>query len=282
MGWDGGRHAHGDACCAIGEQVREGARKHGRLAAFLVIGGTKIDCVLIDALKQQFSHRGHLRFGVTHGGGVIAVDIAEIALPVDERIANGEILRQTHQRVVDRLVAVRVKVTHHLTDDLGGFLVRGIGSQPHLAHGIDDAAVNGLQPVPYIRQCPVHDGRQRVGKIALFERLLQVDRFDFVTTATRRQNALSHRVFPTGRGDSEQGRAGLRPQAMSRCAPLHRRSCFSQHMPISVLLKTDATAATKIALTTMVAVSVRHPIICAQPGHERLPAHRAIRLEVFT
>ena len=46
--------------------------------------------------------RGQPRLGVAHGRGVIAVDVAEIALPVDQRIAHGEILRQTHQRVVDR------------------------------------------------------------------------------------------------------------------------------------------------------------------------------------
>ena len=48
------------------------------------------------------------RFGVAHGGGIIAVDIAEIALPVDQRIALGEILREPHQRVIDRLIAVRM------------------------------------------------------------------------------------------------------------------------------------------------------------------------------
>src|SRR5580693_7795109 len=45
-------------------------------------------------------------FGVAHGRGRIAVDRTEIALPVDERQAHGEILRHAHERVVDRLVAV--------------------------------------------------------------------------------------------------------------------------------------------------------------------------------
>ncbi len=53
---------------------------------------------------------GHVRqprFGIPHGGCVIAVDIAEVALAVDQRIAHGEILRQPHQRVIDGLVAMR-------------------------------------------------------------------------------------------------------------------------------------------------------------------------------
>ena len=51
--------------------------------------------------------------------GVIAVDVAEIALPVDQRIALGEILGEAHQRVVDRLVAVRMELADHVADDLG-------------------------------------------------------------------------------------------------------------------------------------------------------------------
>ena len=73
---------------------------------------------------------GQPRFGVAHGGGIIAVDIAEIALPVDQRIALGEILREAHQRVVDRLVAMRMELAHHVADDLGGLLERGAGIEP--------------------------------------------------------------------------------------------------------------------------------------------------------
>ena len=60
-------------------------------------------------VEQQPRDFGHARFGVAIGGGIVAVDIAEIALPVDERIARGEILREAHQRVIDRLIAMRVK-----------------------------------------------------------------------------------------------------------------------------------------------------------------------------
>ena len=65
---------------------------------------------------------GQARFGVAHGGGVIAVDIAEIALPVDQRIALREILGEAHQRVVDRLIAVRMELADHVADHAGAFL----------------------------------------------------------------------------------------------------------------------------------------------------------------
>ena len=120
---DVGRHADGDAGRAVGEQVREGAGQHHRLLPLPVIGRAEVDGVLVDAAQQQLGDRRHARLGVAHGRRVIAVDVAEIALPVDQRIADGEILREAHQRVVDRLVAVRMEIAHHLADDLGGFLV---------------------------------------------------------------------------------------------------------------------------------------------------------------
>ena len=61
-----------------------------------VIVRTEIDRVLVDAVEQQPRDFGHARFGVTIGGGIIAVDVAEIALAVDQRIARGKILREPH------------------------------------------------------------------------------------------------------------------------------------------------------------------------------------------
>jgi hypothetical protein len=97
---------------------------------------------------------------------------------------------QPHQRVVDRLVAVRVEVTHHVADDLGAFLVRAGGSSP-VAHGVEDAAMHRLQAVARIGQRAVHDGRQRIGQIALLERLFQVDALNVIAAAGRYQ-AFSH------------------------------------------------------------------------------------------
>ncbi len=119
---DRGRHPDRDALRAVGEQVRKSARKHDRLFRLAVIVGAEFDAVLVDAVEQELRDFGHPRFGVAIGGGIIAVDIAEIALPVHQRIARGEILRQANHRVVDRLVAMRMERAHHVADDFGGFL----------------------------------------------------------------------------------------------------------------------------------------------------------------
>ena len=138
------RHADRDALRAVGEQIRKRRRQHHRLFRHAVVVGAEIDRILVDAVEQKPRDLGQPRFGVAVGGGVIAVDIAEIALAVDQRIARGKILRQPHQRVVDRLVAVRMEIAHHVADDLGRFLERRAGIEPQAAacrRGCGDARV---------------------------------------------------------------------------------------------------------------------------------------------
>ena len=190
------RHADRNAGGAVCEKVREGARQHHRLLPLPVIGRAEVDGVLVDAPQHQLGDRRHARFRVAHGRGVIAVDVAEIALPVHERIADGEILRETYERVVDRLVAVRMEIPHHLADHLGGLLVATGRQEPHLAHRVDDAPMHRLQPVAHVRQRAVHDGGERIGEIALLERRPEIDRDDLAARAVlatfRRNHSFSH------------------------------------------------------------------------------------------
>ena len=172
---DRGRHADRDALRAVRQQVGERRRQHHRLFRLAVIVRPEVDRVLVDPFEQKARDLGHARFGVAIGGRVIAVDIAEIALPVDQRIARGEVLREPHQRVVDRLVAMRMEIAHHVADDLGGLLERRAGIEPQQLHPVQDAAVHRLQPVARIGQRPVHDGGERIGEIALLQRLAQRD-----------------------------------------------------------------------------------------------------------
>ena len=176
---DGGGHAHGDAVAAVCQQVREGRRQHHGLAGFAVIGGAKINRVFVQAVQQRGGDLGQAAFGVAHGGGVIAVHVAEVALPVDQRIADGEFLGQAHQRVIDRLVAVRMERAHHVAHHLGGFLEGAVGVQPQQAHAVEDAAMHRLQPVAHIGQRALGDGGERIGQIALGQRLAQGFGTDF-------------------------------------------------------------------------------------------------------
>jgi hypothetical protein len=159
---DVGGHADRDAGGSVDEQVREGRRKDGRLFGGLVVVGNEVDGLLVEIRHHRFGKRLGPRFGVAHGRRRIAVDRSEVPLAVDQGIAHVEILRETNQRVVDRLIAVRVIVAHHLADDLGALAIRAIGREAHGAHAEEHAAVRGLQPVAHVGQRAPDDYAHRV------------------------------------------------------------------------------------------------------------------------
>jgi hypothetical protein len=113
---------------------------------------------------------GQPRFGVAHGGRVIAIHIAEIALPVDQRIALGKILSEAHERVVHRLIAMRMELADDVADHARAFLERSAGVEAQQLHGIQQPPVNRLEPVACIRERTAGDGGERVLQIALFQR----------------------------------------------------------------------------------------------------------------
>jgi len=170
---DVGRHADGDAAGAVCQQVREGRRQHDRLFQRAVVIGAEIGRVLGQAFEQGLGGGGQPGLGVAAGGRVVAVDVAEVPLPVDQRVADVEILREAGHRVIDRGVAVRVVIAHHVARDLGRLAEPAGGGEPEFAHRIEDPPVHRLQPVAGVGQRAVHDRRQRVLQIALAQRAAQ-------------------------------------------------------------------------------------------------------------
>ena len=165
---DVGRHADGDAAGAVDQQVRKLRRQHRRFAFGTVVVGLEIDGVLVDVVEQRLRDLGQAGFGVPHRGRHIAVDRAEIALPVDQRHAHGKILRHADHRVVDRLVAVRMVFTDHVADGARRLAVRLVPLEPVLVHRVEDAAMHRLQAVARIRQRPRHDHAHGVIEVGAF------------------------------------------------------------------------------------------------------------------
>ena len=141
---DAGCHADGDAGRTIRQQVREARGQNDRLAVFAVIGGAEIDSILVDAVEHRLGYRREPALGVAHRRGVIAIDIAEIALAVDQRITLREILGEPHQRVIDRELAMRMKLADHVADDAGAFFVAGGRIEPQLLHRVQDSTMHRL------------------------------------------------------------------------------------------------------------------------------------------
>ena len=142
-------------------------------------------------------------------------------MPVDQRIANGEILRQARERVVDRLVAVRVVVAHHVADDLGALDVAALRIEAQFAHRVEDAAVNGLQAVAHVGKRAVHDRRKGVGQITLFESGPQLDGLD---RAIARQNRFCSHVASLQRAPGRpQASPTIANSVTSVAAPFRRK-----------------------------------------------------------
>ena len=165
------RHADSDAHVGRDQHVRERCRQQHRLLHGAVVIVDKIDGIGVDIAEQLGADRFELRFGVTRGGvGHIArIDLAEVALGVDERVQQRLVAaRQTHHRLIDGGVAVRVQL-HRLADDVGGFGA-GLCEKPHFVHGVQKLAVRRLEAVD-LRNGTRDDDRHGVGHIVRLQRL---------------------------------------------------------------------------------------------------------------
>ena len=147
-----------------------------RLHARAVVVLDEVDGVLVDVREQLRGDRGHARLGVPHRGRWVAVDRAEVALAVDERVAQREILGEANECVVQRHVAVRVVLAHHLADDRGALAVARGGGQAHLVHRVEDPAMDGLEAVAHVGQGAADDDAHRVVEIGGPQLLLDGDR----------------------------------------------------------------------------------------------------------
>ena len=157
-----GRHADGDTAGAVDQQVGELRRHHRRLEQAVVVVRLEVDRVLVEIVEQVLRDLRQPRLGVAFGGGRVAVDRAEVALAVDQRHAQGKLLRHAHQRVVDGEVTVRVEVTHRVAHDLGRLHVLFVPVEPQPLHGVEDAPVHGLQAVAHVGQRTRDDDAHRV------------------------------------------------------------------------------------------------------------------------
>ena len=84
---DVGGHADGDAGAAVDDEVGDARGQDGGLDGGLVVVGGEVDGVGVDVGEHLAGDAGEAGLGVTHGGGWVAVDGAEVALAVDEEVA---------------------------------------------------------------------------------------------------------------------------------------------------------------------------------------------------
>ena len=157
VGRDAGSHTDGDAGAAVDQQIGEGGGQDERLGQGAIEVVTEIDGVFVNIGQHMAGGGVQAGLGITHGGRRIAVDAAEVALPIHQQAAHGEILRHARHGLVNGGVAVGVVFTQHFTDDAGGFFVIRVGAQTHIVHGVQDAPVDGFEAIAGIGQRPGDD-----------------------------------------------------------------------------------------------------------------------------
>ena len=182
-------HADRDPRRAVDQQVGQLGRQDRRLLLGAVVVRLEVDGFLVDVGKQLGGDRRQAGLGVAHRGGAVAVDGAEVALAVDERIAHREVLGHPHEGVVDRDVAVGVVLAHHVADDRGALAIRRGGRQAHLAHRVQDPAMDRLQAVADVGQGARHDHAHRVVEVAHAHLVLDADRADVADVVGHRSGS---------------------------------------------------------------------------------------------
>ncbi len=175
MGWDVGGHAHGDARCAVDQEVGQGGGQDARLGQGTVKVGAKVDRVLVDVGQHLFGDEGQASLGVAHGRRVVAVDRAKVALAVDQHVAEAEVLGHADHRLVDGGVAVGMVLAQDLADDAGALFVGLVGPQAQVVHGVQDAAVDRLEAVAHVGQGAGDDDAHGVVEVGALHLLVDVD-----------------------------------------------------------------------------------------------------------
>ena len=189
-----GGHADSDALAAVDQQVGEAAGQDvGFLFGFVKVG-VPVDGVLFDVGQHFAGHLGHAGLGITVGSRGVAVNGAEVALAVYQRIPQAEILCQTHHGVVHGSIAVRVVRTQHGTDGVGGFAVGVLRVVAALVHGVQNTAVHGFQAVAHVRQRARHDNGHRVIQKRGLDLVLDIAHNDLGTRPGHHNNIFFHGI----------------------------------------------------------------------------------------
>ena len=145
--WDVGGHAHRNTARAVNEQIGQARWQHQGFFFRAVVIGAEINGFFVNVAQHFVGNFGQSDFGVPHGGGVVAVYRAKVALSVHQHMAHRKVLRHTDDGVVNRLVAVRVVLTNHVTHNTRRLFVRAVPVVVELVHGKQHSAVHRLEAV---------------------------------------------------------------------------------------------------------------------------------------
>ncbi len=175
VGRDVGGHADGDAIRSVDDEVGDTRGENDGLGGALIEIGNHVDGFHFDVGHHFAGDFGHAAFGVPVSRGRIAIDGTEVALTVDERIAEGPGLRHADEGVVDGGVAVGMVFLQTFADDAGAFGIAFVVLHALAIHGGEDAAMDGLEAVAGIGERAPDDDGHGVVEIRAAHLLFNVD-----------------------------------------------------------------------------------------------------------
>src|SRR5438132_5499961 len=108
----------------------------------------------------------------------VAGEASEVPLSLDRWVTHREVLREPRDGLVDRHVAVRVVLPHHVADDRRRLAERAVAAKAHLVHRPEDPPLHRLQAVAHIREGARDDDGHRVIEVGLPHLGLELDTDD--------------------------------------------------------------------------------------------------------
>ena len=164
--WDVGGHADRNAARSIDQQIGQARRHDQRLFFRTVVVGPEVHGFFVEVRQDFVGNFCQTDLGVAHGCGVVAIDRTKVALAVHQHMAHGKILCHAHNRVVDRLVAVRVVFADDVAHDTRGLFVWPVPVIVQLVHRKEHPPVHGFEAVAGIGQGPAHNHAHRIVQVA--------------------------------------------------------------------------------------------------------------------
>ena len=144
---DVGGHSHRNATRAIDQQIGQARGHDQRLFFRTVVVGSEVHGLFVQIRQNFVGNFCQTDFGVAHGRSVVAINRSEVALAVHQHMPHRKILRHAHNRVVDRLVAMRVVLADDIAHNPCGLFIRPVPIIVQFVHRKEHTPVHGLEAV---------------------------------------------------------------------------------------------------------------------------------------
>ena len=175
MGRDVGRHAHGNTRGAVDQHVGNGRWQNLWFLQRAVKVINVVDGVQIQLAQNFNRRRGKPGFRVAHRRGRIAIDAAEVPLPIHQQVTFRKILSHSRHGIINSGVAVRMIFAQNLANDTRGFFMGSVVADAHIVHGVQNSALDRLQPIPRVGQRPRNDHAHRIIQVGLLHFGINID-----------------------------------------------------------------------------------------------------------